>query len=94
MRRSCAFSSWCRPREQARRQREGATTRLESLVRHRNRVSKEGGPTIRPPSIGGNRGPPEDRARVSGGTEAHRRSVVWAEGRLTAAGFENVHYEP
>jgi len=28
------------------------------------------------------------------GTEAHRRSVVWAEARLKAAGFENVHSEP
>ena len=28
------------------------------------------------------------------GTEAHRRAVVWAEARLKAAGFENVHSEP
>src|SRR6202047_3499126 len=28
------------------------------------------------------------------GTEAHRRAVVWAETRLKAAGFENVHSEP
>jgi Peptidase family M28 len=28
------------------------------------------------------------------GTEAHRRSVAWAEARLKAAGFENVHSEP
>jgi len=28
------------------------------------------------------------------GTEAHRRAVAWAEGRLKAAGFENVHSEP
>jgi hypothetical protein len=25
------------------------------------------------------------------GTEAHRRAVAWAEARLKAAGFENVH---
>jgi Peptidase family M28 len=28
------------------------------------------------------------------GTEAHRRAVGWAEARLKAAGFENVHSEP
>jgi Zn-dependent M28 family amino/carboxypeptidase len=28
------------------------------------------------------------------GTEAHRRAVAWAEARLQAAGFENVHAEP
>jgi hypothetical protein len=28
------------------------------------------------------------------GTEAHRRAVAWAEARLKAAGFENVHSEP
>jgi Peptidase family M28 len=28
------------------------------------------------------------------GTEAHRRAVAWAEARLKAAGFENVHAEP
>jgi hypothetical protein len=28
------------------------------------------------------------------GTEAHRRAVEWAEARLKAAGFENVHSEP
>src|ERR1700722_157248 len=28
------------------------------------------------------------------GTEAHRRAVAWAEARLRAAGFENVHSEP
>ena len=28
------------------------------------------------------------------GTEAHRRAVAWAEARLKAAGFENVHTEP
>jgi Peptidase family M28 len=28
------------------------------------------------------------------GTEAHRRAVAWAETRLKAAGFENVHSEP
>ncbi|MGA2291406.1 hypothetical protein, partial [Bradyrhizobium sp.] len=28
------------------------------------------------------------------GTDAHRRAVAWAEGRLKAAGFENVHSEP
>src|ERR1700677_95025 len=28
------------------------------------------------------------------GTEAHRRAVGWAEARLKAAGFENVHFEP
>jgi hypothetical protein len=28
------------------------------------------------------------------GTEAHRRAVAWAEDRLKAAGFENVHSEP
>jgi hypothetical protein len=28
------------------------------------------------------------------GTEAHRRAVAWAETRLKAAGFENVHAEP
>jgi Peptidase family M28 len=28
------------------------------------------------------------------GTEAHRRAVTWAETRLKAAGFENVHSEP
>ena len=28
------------------------------------------------------------------GTEAHRRAVTWAEARLKAAGFENVHSEP
>jgi Zn-dependent M28 family amino/carboxypeptidase len=28
------------------------------------------------------------------GTEAHRRAVAWAESKLTAAGFENVHSEP
>jgi hypothetical protein len=28
------------------------------------------------------------------GTEAHRRSVAWAEARLKAGGFENVHSEP
>jgi Peptidase family M28 len=28
------------------------------------------------------------------GTEAHRRGVAWAEARLKAAGFENVHSEP
>jgi hypothetical protein len=28
------------------------------------------------------------------GTEAHRRAVSWAETRLKAAGFENVHSEP
>src|SRR6202142_2775289 len=28
------------------------------------------------------------------GTEAHRRAEVWAEARLKAAGFENVHSEP
>ena len=28
------------------------------------------------------------------GTEAHTRAVAWAEYRLTAAGFENVHSEP
>ena len=28
------------------------------------------------------------------GTEAHRRAVEWAEARLKAAGFDNVHSEP
>jgi hypothetical protein len=28
------------------------------------------------------------------GTEAHRRAVAWAEARLKAAGFDNVHSEP
>jgi hypothetical protein len=28
------------------------------------------------------------------GTESHRRAVAWAETRLKAAGFENVHSEP
>ena len=28
------------------------------------------------------------------GTEAHKRAVAWAEARLKAAGFENVHSEP
>jgi Peptidase family M28 len=28
------------------------------------------------------------------GTDAHRRAVAWAEARLRAAGFENVHSEP
>ncbi len=28
------------------------------------------------------------------GTEAHKRAVAWAETRLKAAGFENVHSEP
>jgi hypothetical protein len=28
------------------------------------------------------------------GTEAHRRAVAWAETKLKAAGFENVHSEP
>jgi hypothetical protein len=28
------------------------------------------------------------------GTEAHGRAVAWAETRLKAAGFENVHFEP
>jgi Zn-dependent M28 family amino/carboxypeptidase len=28
------------------------------------------------------------------GTEAHRRAVAWAETKLKAAGFENVHAEP
>jgi len=28
------------------------------------------------------------------GTEAHRRAVAWAEAKLKAAGFENVHSEP
>src|SRR6202041_1445433 len=28
------------------------------------------------------------------GTEAHQRAVAWAETRLKAAGFENVHSEP
>jgi hypothetical protein len=28
------------------------------------------------------------------GTDAHRRAVAWAEARLKAAGFENVHSEP
>jgi len=28
------------------------------------------------------------------GTEAHRRAVAWAETRLKATGFENVHSEP
>jgi hypothetical protein len=28
------------------------------------------------------------------GTDAHRRAVAWAEDRLRAAGFENVHSEP
>ena len=28
------------------------------------------------------------------GTEAHRRAVAWAEARLKAAGFQNVHSEP
>jgi hypothetical protein len=28
------------------------------------------------------------------GTEAHRRAVTWAEARLKAAGFDNVHSEP
>jgi len=28
------------------------------------------------------------------GTDAHRRAVAWAETRLKAAGFENVHSEP
>ena len=28
------------------------------------------------------------------GTEAHRRAVKWAEARLKAAGFDNVHSEP
>jgi Peptidase family M28 len=32
-------------------------------------------------------------ARLAG-TEAHRRAVAWAEARLKAAGFENVHVEP
>jgi carboxypeptidase Q len=28
------------------------------------------------------------------GTEAHKRAVAWAETRLKAAGFDNVHSEP
>src|SRR6202034_3692508 len=28
------------------------------------------------------------------GTEAHKRAVAWAEARLKAAGFEDVHSEP
>ena len=28
------------------------------------------------------------------GTEAHKRAVAWAEAKLKAAGFENVHSEP
>ena len=28
------------------------------------------------------------------GTEAHRRAVAWAEAKLKAGGFENVHSEP
>ena len=28
------------------------------------------------------------------GTEAHRRAVAWAEAKLKAAGFENIHAEP
>src|SRR6202045_2289990 len=36
---------------------------------------------------------PEIGQRLAG-TEAHRRAVAWAEARLKAAGFENVHSEP
>src|ERR1700689_1444444 len=28
------------------------------------------------------------------GTDAHRRAITWAEARLKAAGFDNVHSEP